>query len=174
MSAQVIEHRFSAQMHHLIVYGRFNVGWIGFSTTTEGLELIADYRNSCLEWCYEKLDGDRYGDQKYLDYWPQKFPNCVISNQPAANVAVWNISGRNLTMHNDIFFIDDNPLIFYHFQGVARLKSGNYALKGDPALLDNYFDFLYNPYLKELSSIEIEFDFSTKKIEAKDIRYKSW
>ena len=173
-SAQVIEHRFSAQMQHLIVYGRFNVGWIGFSTTIEGLALIADYRNSCIDWCYEKLEGDRYGDQKYLDQWPQKFPNCIISKHRGANVAVWNISERTLSIHNGIFLIDDCSLIFYHFQGVARLKSSNYVLKGDPLLLGNYFELLYQPYLKELSSIETEFDFSSKNIEAKDIRYKSW
>lgn len=173
-SAQVIEHRFSPQMQHLIVYGRFNVGWIGFSTTLEGLELISDYRSSCIDWCYEKLEGDRYGDQKYLDQWPKKFPGCVISNQHGANVAVWNISGRILTIQNNDFFIDGNKLIFYHFQGVARLKSGNYVIKGDPLLLGNYFDLLYASYLNELGAIENEFDFESKRIEARDIRYQSW
>ena len=173
-SAQIIEHHFSDQMKHLIVYGRFNVGWIGFTATLEGLSLIQDYRNSCLAWCYDKLEEDRYGDQKYLDKWPEKYPSCVISAHKGANVATWNISGRKLSKNNDDFYIDHDPLIFYHFQGVARMKSGNYVVKGDPRNLGNYFDLLYTPYLKELSKIEQEFDFNTKKIEAKDIRYQSW
>ena len=173
-SAQIIEHRFSKEMQHLLVYGRFNVGWIGFSTTKEGLSLIQDYRNSCLDWCYDKLEEDRYGDQKYLDKWPEKFPSCVVSSHKGANVATWNISGRTLSKINDHFYIDQDPLIFYHFQGVARMKSGNYVVKGDPLNLGNYFDLLYTPYLKELHDIEKEFDFNTKKIEAKDIRYQSW
>jgi hypothetical protein len=173
-AAQIIEHRFSKQMQHLLVYGRFNVGWIGFSTTAEGLALIHDYRSSCIDWCYEKLEGDRYGDQKYLDQWPQKFPSCVISKHLGANVAVWNISDRTLTRQGKDTFIDDSKLIFYHFQGVARLKSGNYVIKGDPLLLGNYFELLYASYLNELGEIESEFDFESKRIEARDIRYQSW
>jgi hypothetical protein len=173
-AAQIIEHRFSKQMQHLLVYGRFNVGWIGFSTTEEGLALIHDYRSSCIDWCYEKLEGDRYGDQKYLDQWPQKFPSCVISKHLGANVAVWNIADRILTRQGNETFIDDSKLIFYHFQGVARLKSGNYVIKGDPLLLGNYFELLYASYLNELGEIESEFDFKSKRIEARDIRYQSW
>jgi len=173
-SAQIIEHRFSAQMQHLLVYGRFNVGWIGFSTNDEGLALIKDYRSSCIDWCYDRLEEDRFGDQKYLDKWPQKFPSCVVSRHKGANVATWNISGRTLSTQGSDFYIDADPLIFYHFQGVARMKSGNYVIKGDPLNLGNYFDLLYAPYLKELANIEREFDFASKKIEARDIRYQSW
>jgi len=54
------------------------------------------------------------------------------------------------------------------------MKSGNYVVKGDPLNLGNYFDLLYVPYLKELKDIEQEFDFVSKKIQAKDIRYQSW
>lgn len=173
-SAQVIEHRFSPQMQHLLVYGRFNVGWIGFSTTDEGLSLIKNYRNLCIDWCYDKLEDERYGDQKYLDQWPKNYPNCVVSAHRGANVATWNITGRTLSVRSDDFYIDEDPLIFYHFQGVARMKSGNYVVKGDPLNFDNYFELLYAPYLKELGEIEREYDFSSRKIEARDIRYKSW
>jgi hypothetical protein len=173
-SVQVIEHRFPPQLQHLLVYGRFNVGWVGFSNSGEGLDLIQDYRKLCIDWCYDKIEDDRYGDQKYLDQWPQKFPNCVISKHPGANVAQWNIPGRTLSVVNGAFYINNDPLIFYHFHGVARMKSGNYVIKGDPLIVGNYFDFLYEPYLKELSEIELEFDFSIKNIAAKDIRFKSW
>ena len=173
-SAQVIEHRFPPHLQHLIVYGRFNVGWIGFSRSKEGLRLIDDYRKLCIDWCYDKLEEERFGDQKYLDQWPQKFPNCVISKHLGANVASWNILGRSLSIQNGNYFINDDPLIFYHFQGVARMKSGNYVIKGDPVNLSNYFNLLYEPYLKELGEIEREFDFAKKGIEAQDIRYKSW
>lgn len=173
-SAQVIEHRFSSTLEHLLVYGRFNVGWIGFSTSQEGLELIKDYRDSCIEWCYDRLEDERYGDQKYLDKWPEKFPNCIVSQYKGANVATWNIAERSLSMKNGEYYIDDDQLIFYHFQGVARMKSGNYVIKGDPLNLGVYFELLYSPYLHELSRIEQEFDFKSKKIEAQDIRYNTW
>jgi hypothetical protein len=173
-SAQVIEHRFPPELQHLLVYGRFNVGWIGFSSNKEGLSLIEDYRKLCLDWCYDKLEEDRFGDQKYLDKWPQKFPNCVISKHLGANVAYWNISGRSLSIHNGNYFINDDPLIFFHFQAVARMKSGNYVIKGDPVNIGNYFNLLYEPYLKELGDIEREFDFVAKSIEARDIRHHSW
>jgi len=173
-SVQIIEHRFSENMKHLVIFGRFNVGWIGFSTSEEGRRVIKDYRTSCLEWCYDRLEGDRYGDQKYLDRWPEKFKDCVICEHKGANVALWNISDRMLTTQATTHYIDDSRLIFYHFQGIARLKSGNYVLKGDPINLGNYYHTLYQPYLNELNAIEREFDFQNKNIHARDIRYKSW
>ena len=173
-SAQVIEHRFPPQLQHLLVYGRFNVGWVGFSRSSEGLDLIEDYRKLCIDWCYDKVEDDRYGDQKYLDQWPLKYPSCVISKQAGANVAQWNIPGRPLSINNGAFYINKDPLIFYHFHGVARMRSGNYVIKGDPLIVGNYFNLLYEPYFKELSDIELEFEFATNNIEAHDIRFKSW
>lgn len=173
-SAQIIEHRFPEELKQLLVYGRFNVGWIGFSACEEGKKLIQDYRNNCLDWCYDKLEEDRFGDQKYLDKWPTDYSKCIVSQQGGANVATWNISGRKLRFTNQQFTIDNQNLIFYHFQGIARLMSGNYVIKGDPLNLGDYFEHLYVPYLKELSKIEQEFDFALNKITAKDIRYQTW
>ena len=173
-SVQVIEHGFPQELQHLLAYGRFNVGWVGFSTCAEGLSLLYNYRIQCLDWCYDTVEDDRYGDQKYLDQWPQKYASCVISKHLGANVAQWNIPGRLIFEDKESFYINDNPLIFYHFHGVARMKSGNYVLKGDPLIVGNYFSLLYEPYFNELSGIEREFDFANKNIAAQDIRFKLW
>ena len=68
-SVGIIEHKFSFFTKRNIVYGKYNVGWITFRNDKNGLECLNSWTNNCIEWCYQRLEGDKYADQKYLDYW---------------------------------------------------------------------------------------------------------
>ena len=128
-SAQVIEHNFPVEMESHKRYGRFNVGWISFSNDTEGLRILADYRTDCIAWCHDRTEGARFADQKYLDYWPCLYRRLCISKVAGANIALWNISRHVLHQQNSRFFVNSDPLIFFHFHGVSRSDIGKYQNK---------------------------------------------
>jgi hypothetical protein len=128
-SVGIIEHRFGWLTKRNIIYGKYNVGWISFRNNVDGLVCLKDWMNNCINWCYQKLEDGKYADQKYLDIWPEKYKGvCIIQNK-GANLAVWNVSNYKLSKVNNMIFVDDTPLIFYHFANLKQLD--NFKFKTD-------------------------------------------
>lgn len=173
-SVHIIEHRFSPQWVNLVAFGRFNVGWIGFTTSDEGRKVISDYRANCLEWCYDRLEGDRFGDQKYLDKWPAHYEHCCVSQINGANVAWWNLHNAQPRQFGDRVYVGADQLIFFHFQEIKRLDSGQYVTKKDPAEYGAYHHMVYAPYVAELSQVDAEVRPLIDNYRIRDIRYQSW
>jgi len=121
-SILIIEHRFPPELQHIIKFGRFNVGYLSFRNDLIGLQCLHWWRERCIEWCYDILDGERYADQKYLDHWPEMYPNVCILQNKGIGTAPWNLA-RYLVRKEKInrYFIDENPLILYHFHGIYEV-----------------------------------------------------
>lgn len=124
-SIGIIEHRFSDRFSHLEAYGRFNVEWVTFVRDSIGLACLKKWRDQCIEWCFARLEEGRMGDQKYLDYWPANYPGSVhVFEHLGAGVAPWNFSNYEYTSERDRFFVNQMPLIFYHFHQFQILSAG--------------------------------------------------
>jgi hypothetical protein len=54
-------------------YGRFNSGVFAFRRTEHAHACLSQWREQCLEWCYNKIEPNRFADQKYLESWPEQF-----------------------------------------------------------------------------------------------------
>ena len=173
-SVQIIEHRFSPHLANLEAFGRFNVGWIGFKNSEEGLRVISDYRRKCLDWCYDRLEGDRFGDQKYLDKWPTDFQKCCVSQVLGANVAWWNMGKWIPKKFDKRIYVSENLLIFYHFQEIKRSPDGTYSTKRDVSEYGPYYEMIYLPYIKEMNQADKEIRQLIENFKVEDIRYKSW
>mgnify|MGYP005831825255 FL=1 len=160
-SVGIIEHKFHWTGFYKKKYGKFNVGWINFRNDKIGRSCLNDWANNCIEWCYQRLEDGKYADQKYLDYWPKKYPKIKIIKNIGANLAIWNIKNYKLTLYKNKLLVNDCPLIFYHFNGLKQisfkvfkteLSSSYIRLKGP--ILNN----IYLPYVKKL------IDFQDKSI----------
>jgi putative methyltransferase (TIGR04325 family) len=152
-SIAIIPHRFSPDHAEDRQYGEFNVGWITFRATDEGLRCLEDWRRDCLDWCYDRLEGDRFADQRYLDRWPHAYQDLKIVSLKGANVAPYNVDNYVVTERDGRFWCDDEPLIFYHFHSVVREPDDTYYarfpaahLRADAVVMRR----LYRPYLARL------------------------
>lgn len=127
-SIGIIGHRFSAHLLKLEIHGIYNVGWLMFRRDSNALACLQWWRERCIEWCYDRLEGDRYADQKYLDDWPQRFQNVVVLQHKGANVAPWNLGNYHLSYQEETntVFIDEQPLIFFHFHALKKLQTWLY------------------------------------------------
>lgn len=155
-SVAVIEHRFSPGNQRLYKFGRFNAGWLSVRNDVMGRNCIEWWRSRCLEWCHDYVEGDRYADQKYMDKFPELFNATIVSNI-GANLAPWNIGNYTLTHHGKKIFVDGQPVIFYHFQGVKRLvgsliESGLASYRQQLAIVAR--DYLFMPYLEKWREAE--------------------
>lgn len=119
------------------LYGRYCVQYMFFKNNDEGCNTLAWWRDRCIEWCYQRFEGDKYGDQKYLDRFPELSPSlCVISN-PSVGIAPWNMHKFS---YDDGCIVKDGkkfPFVFYHMHGiVAEIRDSVLALKS--------YDFKFN------------------------------
>jgi len=117
----IIPHRYTAAIQHLRRYGVYNVGWVGARNEPDGLAAVKWWRERCIEWCYDHVDGERFADQRYLDGLAARFPRVKAIANLGANLAPWNIGNYRVAFREDKVLIDQAyPLIFFHFQGLKK------------------------------------------------------
>ncbi len=153
-SSLIIGHRFPPALKKQEIYGKYNVGWISFRRDRHGLDCLTWWRDRCLEWCYDELDGDRFADQKYLDRFPEMFEGVLVLENPGANLAPWNMASHHLEACAGDLLVDGQPLIFFHFHNFKRVgpfwhtRHRENAIKRQPFLARA----LYRPYIKALAA----------------------
>ena len=134
------------------------MGWVGARNDPEGIAVIKWWRERCIEWCHDYVDGDRFADQGYLDSFPRLFSRVAIIENIGANLAPWNIANYRIDVRDDHVLIDaDHPLVFFHFQGLRKglrwfifNSHRNYRAPFSNAVRDH----IYKPYVDELLGIE--------------------
>lgn len=158
-SIGIIEHRFHWTTLHQKKFGIYNVGWVTFKNDQEGTKCLNNWLEDCLEWCYQKVESKRFGDQKYLNEWPQKYTRVCVIQHLGANVAIWNIKNYKLTYFQNQVYVNDYPLLFYHFSGLKELNRNNFntnlsrVFVSTKGVIKNH---IYEPYLKNLIDHRLE------------------
>jgi hypothetical protein len=169
-SIVIIEHRFPLQFKHMEVRGKFCVEWVGFRRDEAGLACLKRWRDQCIEWCYHRLDGNRMGDQKYLDSWPEDYSRLHILQHPGAGIAPWNYSQYIFSREKDLVTVNNFPLIFYHFHQFQilsnaqfdRLSSSYRVLGCEPDLVYQYYEIAISNALSDVRKILPDFSAGMK------------
>lgn len=160
-SVGIVDHRFSAQHANREVFGRFNVGTLFLRNDDNAAACLGWWRERCIEWCYDRLEGEKYADQKYLDEWPDRFEGVHIVTHPGIGVAPWNwmIGQFNLSAKPPL--ISGRPLITYHFHGLQlygwSLFNPQIARYG--RMPSDLFNALYGSYACDLIEVDAELRF---------------
>ena len=126
-SILAIEHRYTPRLANLEPYGRFNVQWVSFRRDRDGMACLQTWREQCLEWCFALIEEGRHGDQKYLDAWPARYGDAFHNlRHVGAGLAPWNYPNYRIEARGDAIWVDDVPLIFYHFHQFQILEGGGF------------------------------------------------
>lgn len=129
-SVAIIEHKFYGWGKRYIKYGRFNVGWVTFKNDSNGAACLKLWLADCSDWCYDYYDeqGQRFGDQKYLDKWESSFAGVKVIRQKGANLAPWNAGQYKISLAADgKILIDQDPLVFYHYASFKKVGHEAYS-----------------------------------------------
>lgn len=121
-SVGIIRHRFSAPNRGRERFGIYNVGWVSFRRDAEGMRCLRWWRERCIEWCHDRVEPHRYADQKYLNEWSERFAGVRVLEQKGANLAPWNIASCRVSERDGRVWIDEDPLVFFHFQGFQQVR----------------------------------------------------
>lgn len=154
----IIPHRYPAKLRRLQKFGTYNVGWVGARNDRDGIAVIEWWREKCIEWCHDYVDGGRFADQGYLDSFSSQSSRVKVIENIGANLAPWNIGNYLIEFREGKVWIDrTHPLIFFHFQGLKKglgwFVFNSHRVYRAPFSRDVRSQ-IYRPYIDELLMIE--------------------
>ncbi len=136
-------------------YGKFQAGIVGFKNDYNGIEALKYWYSRCLAKCSANLepDDDSFGDQKYLEGFPNMFGGVYIENNLGVDAAPWNCIYRNKDDFNVQYerpFLKDNVITAFHFATMDIFNEDEYDLwsYGRLDVPNNIISYLFLPYIE--------------------------
>jgi hypothetical protein len=132
----ITDHGFLPESDDSSASGQYCVQFMTF--TRDGEQVRKWWEDRCIEWCFARYEEGRFGDQMYLNDWPERFAEDVyILQDQQLLLAPWNAArfpyGRS---------------ICYHFHG---LRISNKILLNDGyAIPDTVINHIYKKYVEDL------------------------
>ncbi|GAB4278752.1 MAG: glycosyl transferase [Candidatus Rifleibacteriota bacterium] len=167
-SVLLTEHRYTPKYDCTKNSGIYCVQFMTFKNDQNGMKALNWWYEACLDWCYARVEDGKFGDQKYLDDWTERFAGVHVLQHKGGGVAPWNIQ------QFDVFAPDFN-LVFYHFHDLKFLENEKIDL-GRYKLRKEEIEKLYIPYLKHLDNVmrrmqkfETNYDFHGTTKTGKDL-----
>lgn len=160
----ITSHNYTPRYDQSALSGKYCVQFMFFRKSEKGLKVLNWWRDRCLEWCYNRHEDGKFGDQKYLDVWPEMFEG-VHELEHSGALAPWNVQQYEVSdgFSPNIRALSDNkeyPVVFYHFHGVKYYANGNFIYAPHSyTLTKKVRDIFYVPYCKVL--LEMQQNLST-------------
>jgi hypothetical protein len=135
----ITDHAYDAEYDASATSGQYCVQFMTFKRDASD-SVRQWWQDRCIEWCFDRAEDGKLGDQKYLDDWPLRFPESVhVLKQLDVLLAPWN--ARRFPY---------SRAIAWHFQGLRLLGNDRVLLHraySVPRVVDRV---IYAPYLREL------------------------
>lgn len=148
-SILLTEHRYTKEYDQTANSGKYCVQFMLFKNDERGRAALTWWRDRCLEWCYNRVEEGKFGDQKYLDDWTERFEGVHVLKNLGGGVAPWNMQQYTFNSSNGIICGCENVsnrsfyLVFFHFHGVQFISPNHSSLPFiyKVPCCDTFFDF---------------------------------
>lgn len=135
---QLTRHAYAPEYDKSALTGIFCVQFMTFIRDRSD-EVLRHWQTQCLEWCFDRFEEGRFGDQKYLDAWPAQYPQAVhVLVDEQLMQGPWNA-----------FRFPYSGAVMYHFHGLKVLGTHRVHL-GPYPLPRPTLEHVYGPYLIDL------------------------
>jgi hypothetical protein len=162
-SILLTEHNYTKEYDQSGKNGKYCVQFMCFKNDFRGLSALTWWRERCLEWCFARLEDGKFGDQKYLDDWTERFEGVYVSPHPGGGVAPWNLQKFSFFYREDKLFLREkkfgqvSPVIFFHFHGLKFYTDNSVSCSESLYELNAQSKtIIYFPYIKNLLTIRDE------------------
>ena len=135
----ITDHAYAPAFDQSASSGRYCVQFMTFDRD-RGEPVRGWWAERCLEWCYARFEDGKFGDQKYLDDWPERF---------GSQVHVLRDSGLMLAPWNATRFPYSESVV-YHFHGLRLVDGGRVDIGPSYPLPQPLLRHVYEPYLDDL------------------------
>jgi hypothetical protein len=146
-SALITKHAYSPEYDQSAIAGVFCVQFMIFKRELSR-HIRQSWQDQCIEWCYGRYENGKFGDQKYLDDWPEKFNGDVhVLKHESLLLGPWNCTR---------FPYSDGAA--WHFHGLRIKKdesTGQLSLvnNGMYKIPEPTLQNVYSPYIEELNIV---------------------
>ena len=108
-------------------------------------EVLENWKKDCLEWCFDYYENGKFGDQKYLEKWPQKYQGVSVLKQQELILAPWNFNR---------FPYSDAKIIHFHGFKIKKYKRNTmYYTMADYPIPEVVEKHIYKSYAKEIKDM---------------------
>lgn len=116
-AVMITDHFYAPEFDRSATSGQYCVQFMPF--VRQASEPVRKWwEERCVEWCYQRMEEGKFGDQKYVESFPIIFSDIVhICQQENAFLAPWNASRYPYS-----------KCIAYHFHGLRLLDQGTVRL----------------------------------------------
>ena len=148
-SISLMPHRFAGNVAAFTRNnGVYNVAMMSFRHDPIASSVLGWWRERVFEACLAQPKDGRFGDQKYLDDWPERFTGVRVIEHIGADLAPWNLANYTITRRDGRLWVDDRPVIFYHYHRFFLLNERWF--RSDLRISRANIDLLYRPYVAAL------------------------
>lgn len=167
-STLITEHRYTEKYDQTKSSGKYCVQFMTFHNNLHSMQALTWWIDACIKWCYARAENGKFGDQKYLDDWTERFKNIHVLENLGGGVAPWNVQQYSFNKQNNLISgmnISTNQkfdLVFFHFHALKELENNQIDLSSY-SLNKNVIDLIYTPYIQHLNRLNNEFNFATIK-----------
>lgn len=158
-SVLITEHRYTSIYDQTNISGKYCVQFMTFNNDEIGISVLNWWRGACINWCYARLENGKFGDQKYIDDWTERFKGVHELKNLGGGVAPWNVQQYKFKYKNNrIAGIEKNTniefdLIFYHFHSLTFYQDETVDMAYGYKLENDVKSLIYMPYLLHLLKI---------------------
>jgi hypothetical protein len=155
-----VEFNGSTSEEEILFVGIYNLGFFAISNSSNGNTFIQWWKEKLRDQCYADKFDALHVDQRWIDFLPSFFPeNVLIEKSATINMASWSIHEVDFKETNGNYYIDDYPLIVYHFSGIDILDNNNINKKQTKYNLSNKPEYksLYMNYRATVINLNFEY-----------------
>ncbi|MEI8204684.1 MAG: glycosyl transferase [Bacteroidota bacterium] len=174
-SILLTKHNYTPRYDKSKLSGIYCVQFMMFRNTADGMKALNWWRNACIDWCYNRYEKGKFGDQKYLDDWTERFEGVHVLEHFGGGIAPWNVQKfafypvnyfhdktninpngiyfSYITYDEDVYTAHKFELIFYHFHYFRFLSNIKFDF-GTYLIENKIAEHCYFPYIYHLFNIE--------------------
>lgn len=144
----ITDHRYTPIYDQSKTSGIYCVQFMTFCNSENSLKVLKWWRDRCAEWCFNRMEDGKFGDQKYLDDWLERFEGIYVLRNIGGGVAPWNVQ-----MYDCIAGprVKNQKVVFYHFHALEWLEIDLFDLS-NYKLNEDVKKYIYYPYIDMLKA----------------------
>lgn len=140
------------------LFGRYCVQYVYFKNDQDGSSCLRWWRDECLKWCYAKAEDGKFGDQKYLDYFSEKFGNVHDIENRGVGIAYWNMNYHRFADGKVCYKNQEWPQVFFHYSGFnVAVKNGVLTFRHTMYLTPTIRKTFVEPYAELTKEVFAEY-----------------